>query len=50
MVKYEQSDRKYPYVFITDLAVNEKNQMNVVNDGRRRWRIENKGFNTQKCH
>lgn len=50
VVKYEQSDKKYPYVFITDLPVNEKNQMKVVEDGRRRWKIENEGFNTQKCH
>lgn len=48
VVKYEQSDKEYPYVFITDLSVNEKNQMKVVEDGRRRWRIENEGFNTQK--
>lgn len=50
VVKYEQSNKDYPYVFITDLSVTEKNQMNLVNDGRRRWRIENEGFNTQKCH
>lgn len=50
VVKYEQSNKIYPYVFITDLAVTEKNQMQVVRDGRRRWKIENEGFNTQKCH
>ena len=48
IVEYEQSDLKYPFVFVTDLAVSKRNCEQLVLDGRRRWKIENEGFNVQK--
>ena len=50
MVEYTQDDLKYPFVFVTDLAVSKRNCEQVVLDGRRRWKIENEGFNAQKNH
>ena len=50
MVEYTQSDLKYPFVFVTDLPVSKRNCEQVVMDGRRRWKIENEGFNAQKNH
>ena len=50
LVEYTQSDRTYPFVFLTDLPVTRKNCERLVEDGRRRWKIENEGFNAQKNH
>jgi hypothetical protein len=50
MVEYVQSDLPYPFVFLTNLPVSQKNYAQVVEDGRRRWKIENQGFNSQKNH
>lgn len=36
------------FLFLTDLAVTEKNVRATAEAGRRRWKIENEGFNTQK--
>jgi len=49
MVEYTQSDRTYPFVFVTDLPVSKRNCEQLVLAGRRRWKIENEGFNAQKC-
>ncbi len=38
------------FVYITDLPVSKKNVAVLVEAGRRRWKIENQGFNTQKRH
>ena len=35
-------------VFLTDLSATKKNVESLVEDGRRRWSIENQGFHTQK--
>jgi hypothetical protein len=48
MVEYVQSDLTYPFVFITDLPISKRNCEQTVTDGRRRWKIENEGFNAQK--
>ena len=48
--EYVQSDLKHPFVFLTDLAVSKRNCGQLVLDGRRRWKIENEGFNEQKNH
>jgi hypothetical protein len=48
MIEYTQSDLPHPFVFITSLSISKKNYEQVVFDGRRRWKIENEGFNTQK--
>jgi hypothetical protein len=45
-----QEDKEYPFVFLTNLPVTCKNCPETINDGRRRWRIENEGFNRQKRH
>ena len=50
MVEYAQSDLKYPFVFVTDLPISNRNYRQLVEDGRRRWKIENEGFNAQKNH
>jgi hypothetical protein len=50
IVEYIQSDLAYPFVFITDLPVSSRNCESLASDGRRRWKIENEGFNIQKNH
>lgn len=50
IVEYMRSDLQYPFVFVTDLPISRRNCVGLVNDGRRRWKIENEGFNTQKNH
>ena len=50
VVECVQSDREYPFVFLTDLPVSKRNYAQLVEDGRRRWKIENQGFNVQKNH
>ena len=50
IVECVQSDREYPFVFLTDLPVSNRNCVQLVEDGRRRWKIENQGFNAQKNH
>lgn len=41
---------KTGFLFLTDLCVNQKNVAALIESGRRRWKIENEGFNTQKQH
>lgn len=36
------------FLFLTDLSVTKRNVSKLVEYGRKRWRIENEGFNTQK--
>lgn len=36
------------FVYITDLPITNKNIKATINTGRRRWKIENEGFNIQK--
>lgn len=47
-VEYGERSREYPFYFLTDLPVTKKNIKSMVAYGRRRWGIENQGFNTQK--
>lgn len=46
----ESGEGKHPFYFLTDLAVTKKTVKEVSEAGRRRWLIENQGFNTQKNH
>lgn len=46
----ENGPGKHPFYFLTDLPVTKKNVKELAAAGRRRWTIENKGFNTQKKH
>ena len=41
-------DRDTEYVYITDLPITNKNIEASINIGRKRWKIENEGFNVQK--
>ena len=49
-LEYGESWEKYPLYFLTDLALRHKNAESTAADGRRRWAIENYGFNAQKKH
>ena len=46
--KYKSKDKNTEYVYITDLPISNKNIENTINIGRKRWKIENEGFNIQK--
>ena len=50
IAEYDESGQAYPFVFITDMPITKKNCGQLVSDGRRRWKIENEGFNEQKNH
>ena len=38
------------FTYITNLVVDDNNINDIINLGRRRWKIENQGFNIQKNH
>ena len=46
----ESGEGKYPFYFLTDLPVTKRTVKELAEAGRRRWAIENEGFNTQKNH
>lgn len=50
VLSHNQTTKKGDVCFryVTNIAVNDKNIASIVNAGRRRWKIENEGFNTQK--
>ena len=43
-----QNDKLVTFNYITDLSVTNYNIEEIINMGRRRWKIENEGFNEQK--
>lgn len=47
VLEYGDSGGK-SFCFLTDLSITEKNRTALLANGRRRWEIENQGFNTQK--
>lgn len=47
VLEYGDSEGK-SFCFLTNLPITEKNRTALLADGRRRWGIENQGFNTQK--
>ena len=49
LLEYGDSEEKH-FCFLTDLPITIKNRIQLLIDGRRRWAIENHGFNTQKNH
>ena len=49
-LEYKEEGMKYPFYFLTDLPLTHKNAVQTVFYGRRRWAIENRGFNAQKNH
>ena len=44
----EKRNCRKRFLFLTDLPVTKRNVAKTMEDGRKRWRIENEGFNTQK--
>ena len=49
LLEYGESEGKR-FCFLTKLPITLKNRAQLLIDGRRRWAIENQGFNTQKNH
>lgn len=41
---------KEKFCYITDIEIKEKNYEEIIEKGRERWKIENKGFNDLKNH
>lgn len=48
IIKYKDINQGTEYVYITDLPITNKNIEATINIGRKRWKIENEGFNIQK--
>ena len=49
-VEKEPNKEATPFNFLTNMPITEKNISETIQDGRRRWMIENQGFNSQKHH
>lgn len=52
-IEYEEKNinkKCRKFVFITNLKITKKNQMGIAEYGRKRWKIENEGFDIQKNH
>ena len=48
IIKNVDKDTKIKYMYMTDLPVSDKNIEATIGIGRKRWKIENEGFNIQK--
>lgn len=48
IIKYIEPKKGTEYVYITDLSITNKNIEETIYLGRKRWKIENEGFNIQK--
>ena len=48
VIKYTDRKQETEYVYITDLAITNKNIERTINVGKNRWKIENEGFKIQK--
>ena len=48
IIKYTEKKEKTEFVYMTDLPISDKNIEETISVGRRRWKIENEGFNVQK--
>ena len=49
-LEYAEDGKPYPFVFLTNLPLSRRNAKETAFYGRRRWKIENQGFNAQKNH
>ena len=47
-IEYNQNMDNKTFTFITNLVVTDNNIKTLISMGRRRWKIENNGFNNQK--
>lgn len=48
IIKHTDKKKGTEFVYITDLPITNKNIKTTINVGRKRWKIENEGFNIQK--
>ena len=48
IIKNIDKDSKTEYMYMTDLPISDKNIESTIAIGRKRWKIENEGFNIQK--
>ncbi len=48
IIKYTEQKTDTEFVYITDLLISNRNIESSINIGRKRWKIENEGFNIQK--
>ena len=48
IIKYKDKIKDTEFVYITNLPISDKNIEATINIGRKRWKIENEGFNVQK--
>lgn len=48
IIKYTENEKKTEFVYMTDLPITNKNIEETIKVGRKRWKIENEGFNVQK--
>lgn len=46
--KEEGKDVEVTFQWVTNITITKKRAIKIVNAGRKRWKIENEGFNTQK--
>ena len=47
---YDENDAEKVFDFLTNLPISQKTVEKIIAWGRRRWGIENRGFNDQKNH
>lgn len=48
IIKYNDNKKGTEFVYMTDLSITNKNIEETIYIGRKRWKIENEGFNIQK--
>lgn len=48
IIRYTCKDNKNNFMFITSIPITKNNYKEIVLVGRRRWKIENQGFKSQK--
>lgn len=48
IIKYIENKKGTEFVYMTDLSITNKNIEETIYVGRKRWKIENEGFNIQK--
>ena len=48
IIKYTDKKKGTTFVYMTDLSISNKNVVETIFLGRKRWKIENEGFNVQK--
>ena len=48
IIKYKEEKKGTEFIYMTDLSITNKNIKESIYLGRKRWKIENEGFNIQK--